>query len=147
MTYLVKWREPRNIPSVFEDFDRLFDLNSPVFGRDALASDWSVAGELSEDEDNIYANLELPGVDKKDVKITLEDGILTISGEKKQEEKEQKKNVYRTERSYGQFKRRFRLPTEVQSDQVKAEYKDGVLNIVLPKSEEVKPKEITIDVK
>ena len=89
MTYLVKWREPRNIPSVFEDFDRLFDLNSPVFGRDALASDWSVAGELSEDEDNIYANLELPGVDKKDVKITLEDGILTISGEKKQEEKKE----------------------------------------------------------
>jgi len=86
----------------------------------------------------------MPGMNKEDVKISIHDNILTLKGEKKQEKEEKEENYHRVERSYGSFSRSFMLPATVKADQVKASYKDGVLNISLAKIEEAKPKEIPI---
>jgi len=91
-------------------------------------------------------NVEVPGMKKEDVKVTFQDGILTIKGERKQEKEEKDKSLHRVERSYGSFCRSFTLPTTVQGEKIKANYRDGVLMISLPKVEEAKPKEIPIDV-
>jgi HSP20 family protein len=88
----------------------------------------------------------MPGMSKDDVKVSVQDNVLTLKGEKKQEKEEKDKNYHRVERSYGSFCRSFQLPTSVKADKVKANYKDGVLSITLPKTEEVKPKEIPISI-
>jgi len=88
----------------------------------------------------------LPGIDPKDVEISLSDNVLTIKGEKKQEKEEENENYHVIERSYGGFTRSFRLPGQVQNDKVKATYKNGILKITLPKTEETKKKEIKIAV-
>jgi HSP20 family protein len=90
--------------------------------------------------------MELPGVNKDEVKITLESNILTIRGEKKQEKETKKENYHRIERSYGSFERSFTLPTSVKSDKIDAAYNNGVLQITLPKVEEAKPKQIEVKV-
>jgi HSP20 family protein len=89
---------------------------------------------------------ELPGLDKKDIKLTLSDGLLTIAGERKQEKETKGKNYHRVESSYGSFQRTINLPVPVQADKIKADYKRGVLEITLPKAEEAKTREIQIDV-
>ncbi|MEE9402349.1 MAG: Hsp20/alpha crystallin family protein, partial [Desulfobacteria bacterium] len=87
---------------------------------------------------------EVPGMDKKDINITVSDGMLTIRGEKKHEKKEENEQYHRVERRYGAFSRTMRLPHEVEADKVDATYKEGVLSIRLPKSEAVEPKKIEI---
>ncbi|MBH0187604.1 MAG: Hsp20/alpha crystallin family protein, partial [Nitrospira sp.] len=89
---------------------------------------------------------ELPEVKKEDVKVSVEDGVLTLSGERRQEKEEKGKKYHRVERSYGSFVRSFSLPESVDEGGVKAEYKDGVLNLHLPKTEKVKPKSIEVKV-
>ena len=86
----------------------------------------------------------MPGLDPKDIDISLSDGLLTIKGEKKQEREEKEENYHLAERSYGSFARSIRLPGEIQSDKIGASYKNGVLKVTLPKSEEAKKKEIKI---
>jgi len=90
---------------------------------------------------------ELPGIKKEDVKITLRDDILTIRGEKKQESEKKEQNYHRVERSDGSFQRSYALPASVQGDKIDATYHDGVLTVVLPKSEEAKPRDIEVKVK
>jgi HSP20 family protein len=87
---------------------------------------------------------ELPSVKKEDVKVSLKNNVLTISGERKFEEETKRENYHRTERNYGQFMRSFMLPTTVDTDKVSAEFKDGILCVTLPKREEVKPKAIEV---
>ena len=89
---------------------------------------------------------EIPDVKKEDVKVTLEEGVLTIQGERKQEKEEKGKRYHRVERSYGRFVRSFTLPDVVDEEKVKAEFKDGILNLALPKSEKAKPKAIEVKV-
>jgi HSP20 family protein len=101
---------------------------------------------VSETKDNLVINTEIPGMSKDDVNVSVKDNVLTLSGEKKQEKEEKDADYHRIERSYGSFSRSFTLPTSVQPDKVKAAYKDGILRITLPKSEEVKPKQIPITV-
>ena len=107
--------------------------------------------DISEDTNNIYVHAELPGMSKDDVKITLAEGILTLRGEKKHEEKKEDKNYYRIERRYGSFARQFTLPENVKDEDVHANFNNGVLEITIPKSEPVKPKErevpINVEVK
>lgn len=141
---LVRWRPFRDLMNVQCEFDRMFD---EFFGRSLNVIDgglWSPAVDVSEDNDNVYVAVEVPGMTKDSVKITLQDNLLTIQGEKKQETEQKGKNYHRMERSYGSFTRSFSLPTTIQADKIKASYKDGLLNITLPKAEEVKPKEIPI---
>lgn len=105
---------------------------------------WYPSADISEGKDAYTVKIELPGVTKEDVKITLQENVLTIQGEKKQEKETKETNFHRLERSFGSFSRSFRLPSLIKADKIDANYKDGVLTIVMPKSEEAKSKEIEI---
>jgi len=105
---------------------------------------WNPAVDLYEKDDHFVIKAELPGVDKKDIAIDLKDRVLTLSGERSYENEVKEENYYRRERSYGKFQRAFTLPADVDSDKIKAEFKDGLLQIEVPKPEEQKPKQVTI---
>lgn len=124
-------------------FDRFFgDFTLPsLMFEDA---EWTPAFDVSETDNELIIKAEVPGMDKKDINITVSDGMLTIKGEKKHEKKEENEHYHRVETHYGAFSRTLRLPTEVEADKVDATYKDGVLNVTLPKSEAVEPKKIEI---
>ena len=111
-----------------------------------FASNWAPAVDVSEKDDSVFVRAEIPGMSKDDIKLTVHDGTFTISGEKQQEKTDEKENYYRTERSFGSFCRTFSLPSTIQADKIKANYKDGILMVTLPKVEEAKPKEIAIEV-
>ncbi len=154
---LVRWnpvRELATIPSSIlnmqQEINRMFDRffrGGVLDDRDLFPATWMPAVDLVEKEDEFVAKVELPGVHKDDVKITLQDNILTIRGEKKEEKESKDSNYHRLERSYGSFQRSFTLPTSVRQDKVEAEYRDGVLTITLPKAEEAKRKQIEVKVK
>ena len=142
---LVRWRPFRDTVSVQDEMNRLFD---GFFGRTPAAFDtgWSPSVDISETKDEIVVKAEIPGLTKEEIEISLRDNVLTLKGEKKQEKEEKDTDYYRMERSYGAFSRSFNLPTVVRADKIRARYKDGVLNVVLPKAEEVKPKQIPVEV-
>jgi len=127
--------------------DRFFD--DPFFRFGRMAEDgglgmWNPAVDLYEKDDYFMIKAELPGVDKNDINIDLKDRLLTLSGERTHDKEVNEQNYYRRERSYGKFQRTFTLPADVDSDQIKAEFKDGVLQIEIPKPEEKKAKKVTI---
>jgi HSP20 family protein len=111
-----------------------------------IVADWTPSVDISETESEYQIKAEIPDVKKEDVKVTVEDGVLTIQGERKQEKEEKGKKFHRIERSYGSFVRTFSLPDVIEEEKVKAEFKDGVLNLHLPKSEKAKPKAIEVKV-
>jgi HSP20 family protein len=103
--------------------------------------------DIYEEGEDVVVKTELPGLTKDDISVTLKDDLITISGEKKREEKIDQEHYYRVEVSYGVFSRTFHLPVEVQGEKVKAKFKDGILEIRIPKTEEEKKKGIKIDIK
>jgi HSP20 family protein len=111
-----------------------------------IVADWAPSVDVSETEGEYQIKAEIPDVKKEDVKVTLEDGVLTIQGERKQEKEVKGKRYHRVERSYGRFARSFTLPDVIDEEKVKAEFKDGILNLALPKSEKAKPKAIEVTV-
>ena len=137
----------RDFERMRRDMDRLWNS---FFERGTLRSEeggeWLPSLDVAETKNEIVVKAEVPGLEPKDIDISLSDGLLTIKGEKKQEREEKEENYHLVERSYGSFARSIRLPNEVQSDKINASYKNGVLKIVLPKSEEAKKKEIKIKV-
>lgn len=140
----------RDLMSMQEEMNKLFTdffRRSPEYGDNFREGIWNPDIDIKETKDSILVQAEIPGVNKDDIEITLNDDIITIKGEKKEERKEEEENCLLIERSYGKFQRSFRLPSEVEMEKVKAEFKDGVLKLHLPKSERSKPKEIKIDVK
>lgn len=140
----------RDFGSLQERINRMFDdtmraLNpqeSEEFGRGA----WMPAVDIHETEDGYVVKADLPGLKKEDIQIDLKDSTLTLKGEKKFEEKVSKDNYIRTERAYGTFIRSFTLPHNVDAEKIKASYRDGVLELTLPKKEEAKPKQIKVEV-
>jgi HSP20 family protein len=102
------------------------------------------AVDMFDDDDKIVIKAELPGMDKKDISVDIENRVLTLSGERNYDNEVKEDNYYRRERAYGRFKRAFNLPADVDSDQIKADFKDGVLKVEIPKPEEQKPKQITV---
>jgi HSP20 family protein len=108
--------------------------------------EWLPSLDVSETKSDLVVKAELPGMEAKDIEISLNEGLLTIKGEKKQEREEKEEGYHLIERSYGTFTRSIRLPKDVQSDKIKASFKNGVLKVILPKSEEAKKKEIKIKV-
>jgi HSP20 family protein len=145
---ITRWRPFRDLVSIQDEMNRLFDdfFGRPFIRREWTEEAWSPSVDMSETKDNVIVNAEIPGIPKEDIKVAVQDNILTLSGEKGQEKEEKNANYHRIERSYGSFRRSFTLPTSVKPDEVKATYKDGILKITLPKTEEVKPKEIPISV-
>ncbi len=154
-TELVKKNEARPV-SMFEEMDNYFDKffrhpfslmarsTWPDFSFPDL-DEVSPSVDIFEEKREIVIKAEMPGIKKEDVNVSITENTVTISGEKKQEEKVEKKDYHRFERSYGSFCRRFRLPENVNSDKIKASFKDGVLEVRLPKTKESKQKQITID--
>ena len=128
-------------------FGRLNDTNGGS-GSDAPGLDgWLPAVDVYEDKDTVQVKAELAGLKKEDIEISLQDGYLVLSGERKQEEKQDNGEVYRSERWVGHFHRTISLPCRVQSDKIEATYNEGVLTVTLPKAEEAKLKQIPITVK
>ncbi len=145
---LIRWSPLRDVMTLRDEMDRLLD---EFFGRvtpvsDTYEGDWCPAMDIAETENEIVTTVELPGMNKEDIKVSVKDDVLTISGEKKQEKRESGENYHRVERSYGAFKRMITLPSSVDPEKVKATYKDGVLKVTLPKLESAKPKEIPVQV-
>jgi HSP20 family protein len=152
MMYPTLWRE-RRAPALADwlgsrrNIDRLFDgfFFGPAAEERSLAT-WAPVMDVREDEDGITVSTELPGLTSDDVKVTVDDGVLSISGEKKREIEEGKAggDYHLVERQYGRFERSFRLPRMVDADKVTAKFENGVLNVSLPKSEKAKPKQIAV---
>ena len=148
---LVRW-QPRSARSCGRDMDRVLDSfwsNGGVFDNTwgkggSLPTAWNPSVDISETDENIAVAAELPGMTKEDIKVTVANGILTIEGEKKEENEETEKQARRVERRYGAFKRSFRLPSAVNADSIAATYRDGVLKLSLPKAETAKTREIEI---
>ncbi len=149
MTGLVRWDPFRELEEMSSRMNRLF-ARRPVGqdgGTEALTvADWTPTVDVTETEGEYVIKAELPEVKKEDVKVTLEDGLLTIQGERRYEKDEKTKKYHRIERSYGRFVRSFSVPESVDDGKVKAEYKDGVLSLTLPKAEKAKPRAIDVKV-
>lgn len=143
---LTFWEPFRELVTMRDDVDRLFDT---FFGRQPQTMDefWQPAIDIEENNGNLMVRAEIPGMNKDDIKVSVKEDLLKISGERKQENETKEKTFHRIERSYGKFERIIRLPSEVDADKVKASYKDGVLNITLPKPESMKPKRIDVEIK
>lgn len=139
--------ERRSMWGLVSDFDDMFDdFWRPV--RRGNGGAFAPAVDVSEEDDVYHIRADLPGVNKDDLDITFQDGVLTINAETTKEKKEEKKGrVIRQERRYGKFVRSMRLGDTVDPDKIKADYKDGVLDLVVPKTEKVKPKKIDVEVK
>lgn len=148
---LVRWDPFRDLEDVSDRLNWMF--RRPALPRTnganketMIVADWVPSVDVSETEGDYQIKAEIPDVKKEDVKVTVEDGVLTIQGERKQEKEEKGRRYHRVERSYGSFVRSFTLPDLVDEAHVKAEFKDGVLTLHLPKSEKAKPKAIEVKV-
>ncbi len=143
---ITPWRPFKELERIRKEMDELWESffeRRPFRGE---LSEWLPSVDFSETKTSYVVKAELPGIDPKNVDISLSENVLTIKGEKKQEKEEEGENYHFVERSYGSFVRSIRLPGEVQSDKISATYKNGVLKVVLPKTEEAKKKEIKIKV-
>ena len=141
------WTGFGRLSSLRDELDRLFESPWTELARTSqLLSGWIPALDVHEDKDNFVVHAELAGMKREDIDVSLHDGALSISGERKTENKYEEAEVYRTERFFGKFQRTVTLPASVAADKVKAQYKDGVLTITLPKTEEAKPKQIDVNV-
>jgi HSP20 family protein len=145
------WRPFTGLTHWERDMDRMME---DFFGR-RMRPLWSRAEEMEvkppivdvfEEKDDIVVKAELPGIEKDNIEVNLTDHTLTIKGEKKKEEEIKEENYYRAERSYGSFLRTLDLPRDVRADQVKASFKNGILEVRMPKTEEAKAKEIKVKV-
>lgn len=144
MLDLVPFRRRHEFPEVLKEMENMFKDFWHDFGLSEVGTDldvkWTPRLDVTESEGNIEVKAELPGLERKDIDISLERDLLVIKGEKKHEKEESEKHFYRKERRYGSFYRALRLPAEVESEKIDATYKDGVLKITLPKTEESKKK-------
>ena len=146
---LVRWDPFRELEEVSDRLNRMFarPATARTNGKETMiVADWTPSVDISETDGEYQIKAEIPDVKKEDVKVTVEDGVLTIQGERKHENEEKGKKFHRIERSYGSFVRTFSLPDVIDEEKVKAEFKDGVLNLYLPKSEKAKPKAIEVKV-
>jgi len=146
---IVKWDPFRNVAALQDRINRIFDES---FSRTADLEDdismsaWKPSVDIYETDEAIILKAELPGIKKEDISVEVKDNILTLKGERAEEKEIKEKNYYRKERAFGTFNRAFNLQHRIQPDKIKARFKDGVLEIEIPKPEEEKPKQITVKV-
>ncbi|HLP97249.1 MAG TPA: Hsp20/alpha crystallin family protein [Sideroxyarcus sp.] len=146
---LIKWDPSVELEDISARLNRIFGRTPARTEQDndlLTVADWMPSVDISETDSSYLIKGELPGVSKDDVKITVQNGMLTIQGERKHEREESGQKYHRVECSYGSFVRSFRMPDDAEEDKVKAEFKDGMLNVTLPKSEKAKSKAINISV-
>ncbi len=143
LTRVSTWPTLGRLTDLREEIDRLFE--APLTRGSELLG-WAPAFDVYEEKDNFVVKAELPGLKKEDISVSLHEGNLIISGERKSETKGEGTEVHRAERYFGKFQRVVALPAQVAVSNVKAEYKDGILTVTLPKSEEAKPRQIEVNV-
>jgi len=148
---VVRWDPFRELEEVSDRLNRAFARSglrsAPQPGKDAMTVfDWTPSVDIAETPEEFLVKAELPDVKKEDIKISVDDGILRIQGERRQEKEEKGKRWHRVERSYGSFLRTFSLPENIDDTKLSAEFKDGVLNLRLPKSATAKPKSLQIKI-
>ena len=149
---IVKWEPFRDMVALQDRMNRLFDDSLRGWRGGSAEDDWALGGtwaplvDIYEEEGNLVLKAELPGVDPKDVDIRLENNTLTLRGERRIDTEVKRESYHRVERDYGSFRRSFTLASVVDQEKIRAEYKDGVLKVTLPKRDEAKPKQISIAV-
>jgi len=143
---LTRWDPFRDLNIMQDRMNRLFEDAGRGWRGDepAATTAWSPAVDIYETEGEILVQAELPGVDRKDILLNLEKNVLTLKGERRFEKEAKQENYHRIERAYGAFSRSFSIPAIVEEDKIRAEYKDGILKIALPKKDQIKPKQIQI---
>ncbi len=146
---MVRWEPFHNLVTIQDRMNRIFDdafrgQRGSAEDDWALGGNWAPAVDIFEQGDNIVLKAELPGIDAKDVDIRVENNVLTLRGERRFETDVKRESCHRVERAYGTFSRSFTLPNVVDTEKIKADYKDGVLQVTLPQKEEAKPKQISI---
>lgn len=149
MKSLQSWSPMRDLWDLHDDVDRLFHGFGFRGGHEKgnLASvAWMPPVDIREDKEAVILSAELPGIKKEDIKLGVENGVLTVKGERSFKDEQKKENYYRIERSYGSFSRSFELPSTIDPEKIRANMKDGVLEIYIPKKEEAKPKSVEIEV-
>ena len=148
MNALIRWDPFKEMEDLQSRLTKLFGLTPARTenggGELMTITEWAPSVDIIEDQKEWLVKADLPEVKKEELKVTVENGVLTITGERKFEKESKKENYHRIERTYGSFIRSFALPTSVDADKVSAEYKDGVLTLTLPKKEEAKAKTITV---
>jgi HSP20 family protein len=135
-----------NASDIQSEVNRLFDNFFGRPGGSGAGRSWAPAVDLYETTDDLVLTMEVPGVRDKDVTVSITGDLLTIKGERRVEQDVKEQQLLHVERAYGKFERLVQLPIPVQADKVKATYRDGVLEVRLPKTEEIKPKEIKVDI-
>lgn len=151
---LTRWNPAKELISMEKEFGKIFDSFNNRFGLKTSNEDedfanavWSPLTDIREDENKYSLHLDLPGVKKEDVKITYNNGQLAISGERNFEKEDKNAKYHHIERAFGKYYRSFNLPEKILEDGIDAEFKDGMLNITIPKAEEAKPKQIEVKIK
>jgi HSP20 family protein len=145
---LTTWSPFSQLPTLRDEMNRLFDFPLPGYGggEDRLPAAWSPPLDVFQDKDHVFVKCELPGLKKEDIHISLHENTLTLTGERKQEQKVAEGESYRSERRFGRFQRSVSVPVPVSADRVTAQYKEGILTVSLAKAEEAKPKQIEVQV-
>ncbi|MGH2349735.1 MAG: Hsp20/alpha crystallin family protein [bacterium] len=145
---IIRWDPFDDLASLRESMDKLFEdfFTRRPGPRAATLAVWQPAVEVFDTDHDVVVRAELPGIDPKDVEITVTEGVLTIKGQAKQLHEEKGQNYFRRELRYGAFSRSLALPGGVQGDQAKATYRNGILEVRVPKSEKAKPKSVKVDV-
>jgi HSP20 family protein len=144
---LIRWAPHRNTWRMNNRMNRIFDdFFAPTLGTDdeLVVRNWNPTADVYEEDTKYVIKAELPGIDKKDIHIDFENNVLILKGERTEDKEVKEDNYYRKEMAYGEFQRSFALPEGVEADNIKADYKDGVLKITIPKPEAKQPKTITI---
>jgi len=153
MNSLTRWQRPimtmwpgfGRLTDLRDEIDRLFEAPLAEMTRTSqILSGWVPAADLYEDKDHIYVRVELAGMKKEDIELSIHNESLSISGERKGDETFKNAEVYRAERFFGRFQRTITLPTAVAADKAKAHYQDGILTVTVPKAEEAKPRHIEL---
>ncbi len=143
---LTKWEPMREIEDLFDRYTKAMGWHSGRGHELITSGDWSPRVDISETDSEFVIKAEIPEVGKDDVKVSVDNGVLSIKGERKQEKEEKGKKFHRVERYYGSFQRSFSLPDNIDAAGVKAVFKDGMLNVTMPKTAAAKPKSIDIKV-
>jgi HSP20 family protein len=146
---IVRWDPFRDVQVLQDRINRIFNES---FGRardlddDVSLYDWRPPVDIYESEDAIFLKAELPGISKEDVSVEIKDNVLTLKGERFLDPQIKDENYFRKERNFGKFHRSFTLQESIQPDQIKASFKDGVLTVEIPRPQEEKPKQVTVDI-
>lgn len=147
MTFLTKFEPFDELSTLKNRIDRMMTRFTPPFEGELFTTQWAPPADVLETKEALLIKVELPGLTEKDIKVEVENGVLSITGERKMEKKEEDKNYYRIERSYGKFIRSFTLPANLYGEKILATYNNGLLEIEIPKKESAQPRTINVEVK